>query len=89
MVPPAGYHPWMKIGELARLAQTPVETIRYYERESLLPKVRRSLGNYRVYEAADAARLLFIRHCRRLDMTLDEIRLLLRFRDASCLAFLR
>ena len=27
----------MKIGELSRAAATPVETIRYYEREGLLP----------------------------------------------------
>ncbi|HRO61950.1 MAG TPA: Cd(II)/Pb(II)-responsive transcriptional regulator [Burkholderiaceae bacterium] len=72
----------MKIGELARSAETPVETIRYYEREGLLPKVERSQGNYRIYRPADAARLSFIRSCRNLDMTLDEIRLLLRFRDA-------
>ncbi len=72
----------MKIGELARLTEIPAETIRYYEREGLLPDIRRSSGNYRVYEADDAARLSFIRHCRSLDMTLDEIRLLLRFRDS-------
>lgn len=72
----------MKIGELARAAATQVETIRYYERQGLLPKVERSEGNYRIYNESDAARLLFIRRCRTLDMTLDEIRLLLRFRDA-------
>jgi len=72
----------MKIGELARAAATQVETIRYYERQGLLPKVERSEGNYRIYDESDAARLLFIRRCRSLDMTLDEIRLLLRFRDA-------
>ena len=39
----------MKIGELARLAGSNVETIRYYEREGLLPKPGRSEGNYRIY----------------------------------------
>lgn len=72
----------MKIGELAQSADTQVETIRYYERQGLLPKVERSEGNYRIYDESDAARLLFIRRCRTLDMTLDEIRLLLRFREA-------
>lgn len=72
----------MKIGELAESAATPVETIRYYEREGLLAAPARSDANYRVYGPAHAERLLFIRHCRSLDMTLDEIRALLRFRDA-------
>jgi Cd(II)/Pb(II)-responsive transcriptional regulator len=71
----------MKIGELALAAQTQVETIRYYEREGLLPQAARSEGNYRIYGAEQAERLAFIRHCRSLDMTLDEIRALLRFKD--------
>lgn len=74
--------PGMKIGELATRAGTPVETIRYYEREGLLPAAPRSGGNYRIYHGQHAERLAFIRHCRTLDMTLDEIRVLLRYRDA-------
>jgi Cd(II)/Pb(II)-responsive transcriptional regulator len=72
----------LKIGELARRTGTQVETIRYYERERLLPEPSRTEGNYRVYDTSHAERLSFIRHCRALDMTLDEIRVLLRFRDA-------
>ncbi len=72
----------MKIGELSRAASTPVETIRYYEREGLLPDPPRTLNNYRVYGDEQRDRLAFIRHCRSLDMTLDEIRVLLRFKDA-------
>lgn len=72
----------LKIGELARLTGSPIETIRYYEREKLLPAPMRSEGNYRLYGAAHVERLQFIRHCRSLDMTLNEIRVLLSFRDA-------
>ena len=72
----------MKIGELADAAHTQTETIRYYEREGLLPSAARSPANYRVYEDRHLKRLAFIRHCRSLDMTLDEIRILLRFKDA-------
>ena len=72
----------MKIGELSRAAATPVETIRYYEREGLLPEPPRTENNYRVYGQDQLERLAFIRHCRTLDMTLDEIRVLLRFKDA-------
>ena len=71
----------MKIGELAAAAQTPVDTIRYYEREGLLPQAPRSEGNYRIYGPEHVDRLAFVRHCRSLDMALQEIRLLLRFKD--------
>ena len=69
------------IGALARDAECPPETIRYYEREGLLPPATRTAGNYRVYGPAHLERLVFIRNCRSLDMTLDEIKQLLRFRD--------
>lgn len=71
----------LKIGELARRTGCLVETIRFYEQEGLLPAPARSQGNYRMYGDAHVERLLFIRHCRSLDMTLAEIRVLLHFRD--------
>lgn len=71
----------MRIGELAGRSGCPVETIRYYEREGLLPAPARSAANYRLYGEAHAERLAFIRHCRALDMTLDEIRALLGYHD--------
>ena len=71
----------MKIGELAVATATQIETIRFYEREGLIPTPGRSTGNYRVYEASHVQRLIFIRRCRGLDMALDEIRTLLRFTD--------
>ena len=71
----------MKIGELALATDTPVQTIRYYEREALLPEPVRTAGNYRVYDDGHAQRLAFIRHCRSLDMSLTEIRVLLAFKD--------
>ncbi len=72
----------MKIGELATKTHTQIETIRYYEREGLLEKTARSESNYRVYGDGHVERLSFIRHCRGLDMTLGEIRVLLKFKDA-------
>ncbi|WP_119155687.1 Cd(II)/Pb(II)-responsive transcriptional regulator [Caldimonas tepidiphila] len=72
----------MRIGELARRSDTAVETVRYYEREGLLPAAARSEGNYRDYGEAALARLKFIRHCRALDLSLAEIRELLAVRDA-------
>ena len=72
----------MKIGELARVTGSVVETIRFYEREGLLPQAERTDGNYRIYGQDHAERLAFIRNCRNLDMTLKEIRALLRFKEA-------
>lgn len=72
----------MKIGDLAKVTQTQAETIRFYEREGLLLEPPRNDGNYRIYGEEHLVRLSFIRHCRLLDMTLEEIRVLLRFQDA-------
>ena len=72
----------MKIGELAKAARCKVETVRYYEREGLLPAPARSSGNYRMYGPTHVDALRFLRHCRSLDMTHEEIRTLLAFRHA-------
>lgn len=82
----------MKIGELANKTGMLVETIRFYEREGLLPSPARTAGNYRIYTAQHADQLAFIRHCRSLDMALDEVRTLLTLRqapDESCEAINR
>lgn len=71
----------VKIGELARMTGCRVVTIRYYEKEGLLPEPERSGANYRLYGDADIERLRFIRHCRHHGMKLSEIRELLAFQD--------
>ena len=72
----------MKIGQLAQAVNTPIETIRFYEREGLVGVPARTASNYRTYDETHVQRLAFIRRCRSLDMALDEIRALLKFRDA-------
>jgi Cd(II)/Pb(II)-responsive transcriptional regulator len=72
----------LTIGALARRMNCQTETIRFYEREGLLPPPARSGGNYRLYGKPHLERLAFIRRCRSLDMTLDEIRVLLQLRDS-------
>lgn len=71
----------MKIGELAQAAQCTVETVRYYEKEGLLPEPGRTAGNYRSYGETHVERLCFIRNCRVLDMSHEEIRVLLGAMD--------
>jgi Cd(II)/Pb(II)-responsive transcriptional regulator len=72
----------MKIGALALQTDCQVETIRFYEQSGLLPSPARDESNYRVYGVHHLERLQFILHCRKLDMALDEIRLLLNFKDS-------
>ena len=67
----------MKIGELAQAAQCTVETVRYYEKEGLLAAPARNAANYRSYDGAQLERLCFIRTCRALGMSHEEIRPLL------------
>lgn len=71
----------MKIGELAQVAQCTVATVRYYEKEGLLPAPARTAGNFRQYGPAHVERLRFIRNCRALDMSQEEIHSLLRLAD--------
>jgi DNA-binding transcriptional MerR regulator len=77
----------MNIGELARAAETKVETVRYYERIGLLPAPPRTCGNYREYSAAHVSRLSFIRRARDLGLSIEKIRALLDLadqREQSC-----
>src|SRR5690625_1532966 len=71
----------MKIGKRSERTGVPDETIRYYERIELLPAAKRKDNNYRIYEPLHEARLRFIRNCRSLDMTHEEIRSLLYYLD--------
>jgi len=68
----------VSIGELAKVTSTKVVTIRYYERIGLLPSPPRTSGNYRAYDREQVSQLRFIRKCRDLGFTLDQVRDLLR-----------
>ena len=77
----------MKIGDLARLTGTKVETIRYYELIALLPAPARTASNYRAYGNEHRQRLAFVRRARDLGFSLDQVRELLGLsdkRDQSC-----
>src|SRR3984885_5664496 len=75
------------IGDLAKETGTKVVTVRYYEQIGLLPVPSRTAGNYRTYSNEHIRRLRFIRRCRDLGFTLDQIRDLLRLssqKDEEC-----
>lgn len=73
----------MSIGELAALSGIGKETIRFYERESLMPPPRRTPANYRRYLPETMARLQFIRRAKSLGFQLNEIRELLCLQEAN------
>ncbi len=72
----------MQIKALSAATGVDVETIRYYERQGLLPAPARQANGYRDYGPPQLERLSFIRHCRALDMPLADVRQLLAALDA-------
>ena len=69
------------IGDLARRTGTKVETIRWYERDGIMPAPVRTDGGHRLYTQVHLNRLAFIRHARELGFPLDDVRGLLRLAD--------
>ncbi|TAL73328.1 MAG: heavy metal-responsive transcriptional regulator [Rhodanobacter sp.] len=67
----------LTIGSVARRVGVAIDTIRYYEREGLLPEPLRRASGYRSYGEAAVLQLRFIRRAKELGFTLEEIRELL------------
>ena len=70
----------LTIGRLAKQAGVNLETVRFYERRGLMPKVPRSASGYRLFPADATRRLRFIRRAQDLGFSLKEIRELLALR---------
>ena len=66
------------IGELAKAANVPTSTLRYYERTGLLKPSARTPSNYRLYRDEDLKRLQFIRAAQATGFTLADVTKLLR-----------
>ncbi|WP_397505807.1 helix-turn-helix domain-containing protein [Qipengyuania sp. R86523] len=71
----------MRIGELAKATGTKAETIRYYEREGILPVADRTDSNYRDYSQNHLAALTFVRRARGLGFSMAQVRELLALSD--------
>ncbi len=71
----------MRIGELAQATGTKAETIRYYEREGILPYADRTDSNYRDYSKDHLATLTFVRRARELGFSMAQVRELLALSD--------
>lgn len=70
----------LTIGKLARQAGVNLQTVRFYEREGLLPKPLRNASGYRLFSSDAARRLRFIKRAQDLGFSLREIRDLLALR---------
>ena len=73
----------MRPGELAERSGCNLETVRFYERQGLLPAPPRTAGGHRDYAREHLKRLTFIRRSRELGFSLDQIRGLLALVDSS------
>lgn len=70
-----------RIGEVTRRLGMSADTLRYYEKIGLQPRVARNGSGVRRYDRADLARLKFIQRARLMNFSLDEIKSLLQFRS--------
>lgn len=71
----------LHIGDLARSANIPAATIRYYEKIGLLTSPARSQGNYRRYGSDDLDRLVFVRRAREIGFSIEQVKALLNLSD--------
>ncbi len=71
----------IRIGRLAELSGVSIDTVRYYEREGLLPEPSRRASGYREYSESDVERLRFVRRAKELGFRLGEIAELLSLTD--------
>lgn len=63
----------LRIGELAARAGVSTRTVDFYTGLGLLAPVRRSGGNYRLYQEADLRRIVAIRHLEAQGIKLEDI----------------
>lgn len=64
----------LRIGELAARSGVSVDTVRYYERQRLLPSAARTGGGFRLFKADAVERIRFIKHAQEIGLSLGEIK---------------
>src|SRR5262245_61123319 len=73
----------LTIGTLAKLADVPLTTVRFYERANVVRPVARTAANYRLYPGDAVARIKFTRRAQDLGFTLREVKELLTLRSGN------
>jgi len=69
-----------RIGEVTKMLELSADTLRYYEKIKLLPKVNRTASGVRVYTDKDISLLKFIRRAQKMNFSLTEISDLIQMR---------
>ncbi len=69
------------IGSIAHKTGIPIQTIRYYEQLGLLPRPRRALSGYRLYDQGTVDRLQFVKKAQNLGLRLEDIKEILELAD--------
>jgi DNA-binding transcriptional MerR regulator len=62
------------VGEMAKLLEVPSSTLRYYDKEGLLPFVERSSGGIRMFQETDFEWLQIISCMKKAGMSIRDIR---------------
>jgi len=73
----------LRIGEVAARSGVSIDTVRYYERRSLLPRASRSNGGFRLFLPETVERVQFIKHAQEMGLSLEEIAQLLETRGGA------
>lgn len=73
----------LRIGDVARLAAVSIDAVRFYEREGLLGRVRRTRSGQRQYDGQVVRRLAFVRRAAALGFSLAEVKQLLALRVSA------
>lgn len=71
----------LTVSKLAKTVGVGPDTIRFYEREGLIPQPERTANGYRVYDEGVVRRLRFIRGSQQFGLRLREIKGLLEVMD--------
>lgn len=70
-----------RISEVTKITGLTADTLRYYEKIKLLPKVSRTASGIREYDDKDISRLRFIQRAQKMNFSLAEISDLLKMRE--------
>jgi len=71
-----------KIGEVVTELAISADTLRYYEKIKLLPRVQRNSAGLRLYSKQDISRIKFIKRAKKMSFSLEAIGQLLAFRES-------
>lgn len=70
-----------QIGQVTEKLGISADTLRYYEKISILPPIARTPSGLRSYTNEDLSRLRFVRRAQRMGFSLEAIGQLLKFRE--------